>query len=88
MVVKINIINIITSILVPGSIMRSNIVVPNSYNSFPGLGCSLNFLVGSRFWGRGLELGFWGWGFQLMGFGPVAWELLGLHLRLMGSDFR
>ena len=33
-------------------------------------------------WGFGvgvlyLVLGFWGWGFQLMGFGPVVWGVLG-----------
>ena len=30
----------------------------------------------------GLGLGFWGWGFQLMGFGPVAWDFLGLGLSI------
>ena len=37
-------------------------------------------LIFAHLWwfrGWGLGLGFWGWGFQLMGLGPVEWGLLG-----------
>ena len=40
-------------------------------------GCSLYFSHFCQFWGCGLELGFGGWFFYLIGIGGVVWVILG-----------